>query len=175
VALAVKLYSADSKRYTVKNTLRVIATLLLAVFAGTFVVAAVNKKIRQKNLAKKRREPAAEKVITQEENTTPPAKPLFYTSVGGSNPDSKLEQPVNKMTSRYTIEIATLKSQGEADDLLLKLKGRGIDGFYTPTRRGGEVLYRVRLGMFTNQDDAEKTRLKVSQASPYKGTVAKLQ
>jgi hypothetical protein len=61
----------------VKNTLRVIATLLLAVFAGTFVVAAVNKKIRQKNLAKNRREPAAETVIAQEERAAPPVKPLF--------------------------------------------------------------------------------------------------
>lgn len=158
-----------------KNTLRVIATLIFAVFAGTFIVAIASKKIRHSDLAKKRREPATEAINTQEESKTPPTKPLFYTSVGGSNQGPKAQATVSKMTSRYTIEIATLKSQAEADDLLLKLKGRGIDGFYTPTRRGGEVFYRVRLGMFTNQDDAEKTRVKVSQASPYKGTVAKLQ
>ena len=155
-----------------KNTLRVITTLLLAVFAGTFIVAIASKKIRQKNLTKKHREPVTETVITQDDSAV---KPLFYTSVGGSNQGAKPEASTNKLTNRYTIEIATLKTQSEADDLLLKLKGRGIDGFYTPTRRGGEVFYRVRLGMFTSQDDAEKTRLKVSQASPYKGTVAKLQ
>ncbi|MEI6397857.1 MAG: SPOR domain-containing protein [Pseudomonadota bacterium] len=158
-----------------KNTLRVITTLLLAVFAGTFIVAIASKKIRQKNIAKKPREPLTEVVITQDDRAPLPVKPLFYTSVGGSNQGAKPEASTNKLTNRYTIEIATLKTQTEADDLLLKLKGRGIDGFYTPTRRGGEVFYRVRLGMFTNQDDAEKTRLKVSQASPYKGTVAKLQ
>ena len=175
MAIAVKLYRADPKRYTVKNTLRLIAILVLAVVTGTFVVATANKKIRHKHLTKISPESTSEDVITKEESARPAVKPLFYTSVGGSTQGSKRDTPSNKLNSRYTIELATLKTQGEADELLLKLKTRGIDGFYTPTRRGGEVLYHVRLGIFTNQDDAEKTRRKVSQASPYKGAVAKLQ
>ena len=82
--------------------------------------------------------------------------------------------PANRISNRYTIEIAALTSQSEAENLLLHLKSKGVNGFYTPVRRGSLVVYRVRAGMFTNSDDASKNLLKISSLAKVHGTVARL-
>jgi cell division septation protein DedD len=102
-------------------------------------------------------------------------QPVFYTSVGGSPAVEHDSTISTAKTTRYTIEIATLKSQSEAENLLLGLKAKKIDAFYTPTRRGSDVIYHIRIGLFSSAIDAEKKLNKISSTSRINGEVKKLQ
>jgi cell division septation protein DedD len=159
-----------------KKTIAFLATIALTVVVGAFTSSLINTKIRSRNKATAPQAQESASLASRAPSTPPPApKAVFYTSVGGSSPTSNDSSSANRISSRFTIEIAALSSQSDAEHLLMKLKSKGIDGFYTPVRRSGEVIYRVRTGMFTNMDDAEKSLLKVASLSNVKGTVAKLQ
>lgn len=151
-----------------KKTFLVLGSLVLIIFTGIFLVSFTLKQTRgakssPASLAKKESYPAS----TSSEDTT------FYDAVGTS-PRSTLS-PARKQATRFTIELASFNTQAEAESLLIKLKSRGIEGFYTPLRRGGTVVYRVRLGMFSNPEDAKKVLVKVNAATRVDGVVAKLQ
>lgn len=102
-------------------------------------------------------------------------KAVFYTSVGGSSANTQINPESDAVSHRYTIEVAQVSSQSEAEQILHKMKSRGVDGFYTPVRRGGQVIYRIRLGVYVSADDAAKNLAKISGRAQIKGEVAKLQ
>ena len=158
-----------------KKTIGIITILVSVVFTTAFGIAVVRKNSRKKSITKSE---LTEQGAHESLNSSAAKKqqnPLFYTSAGGSSPDKATEINSPKTSSRFTIEIANLTSQSEAETLLLNLKSKGIDGFYTPVRRGGEVYYRVRIGMFSNAEDAQKNLSKIAAAVKIKGTVSKLQ
>lgn len=151
-----------------KKTFLVLGSLVLIIFTGIFLISFTLKqtggaKSSPANLAKKENHPAS----SSGEDTT------FYDAVGTS-PRSTIT-PARTQATRFTIELASFNTQAEAESLLIKLKARGIEGFYTPLRRGGTVVYRVRLGMFSNPEDAKKVLVKVNAATRVAGIVAKLQ
>ena len=159
-----------------KKTICIIAALLGIVVVGAFTASTFNTKYQATKISAR----SSRRVHSTPESTASniaPATPkaVFYTSVGGSTPNLHSVTPANRISNRYTIEIAALSSQSEAEKLLLRLKSKGINGFYTPVRRGAEVIYRVRVGMFTNSDEAERSLLKVSSLSKVQGSVARLQ
>jgi len=151
-----------------KKTATILSALILVMFTGTFLVSYGLKKASDLRAAK---------TSTSTSLTDPKAaksdKVVFYETVGAS--PKAAENPSTRQITRFTIEVANFNDQSEAEALLLKLKSRGIEGFYTPVRRGGEVIYRVRLGMFANPDDAQKVLAKVNTVAKVNGTVSKLQ
>ena len=158
-----------------KKTIGIITTLLLTVFGGAFIASIINKKIQNKTSAQNVRKESISATEPQNAIPTPSApKAVFYTSVGGSSPTNDSATPETRVSTRYTIELGTLSSQAEAETLLLQLKSKGIDGFYTPTRRGGVVLYHVRLGLFAHPDDAEQSLKKIALRTKMTGRVTKL-
>ena len=158
-----------------KKTFTMFAVLILAISAGSFAISFGARKMRQLRTAKHPRHNPATENLTNALDKPQTTAPIFYQNVGSSTSAPGLQATEARQTSRFTIEIANLSSQSDAEALLIKLKAKGIDGFYTPVRRGGEVIYRVRLGMFNNADDAEKIRTKFSQITKMSGNVARLQ
>ena len=142
--------------------------MVLISFTGSFLISFGLKKARG---------PKDSSAITEtkpnHKNQNHSTDAAFYDAVGSS---PKATSPViQRQPTRFTIELASFNTQAEAESLLVRLKARGIDGFYTPLRRGGTVIYRVRLGMFANPDDAKKVLAKVNSAAQIGGVVAKLQ
>jgi cell division septation protein DedD len=149
-----------------KKFIIVLTCLVTVIFAGSFLLSRGLKKakiIGASNVAT---------THEQDNDSTDAAKPVFYESVGAS-PKPSFQNRI-KQASRFTIELANFTERDDAETLLLQLKARGIEGFYTPMRRGGQVIYRVRLGMFTNPDDAQRALAKVNSAAKVNGVVAKL-
>lgn len=141
-------------------------TFIAVIVSGSFLLSIAVKKYQAQRTISTTRETTAQRASTSE------AEQIFYNAVGSS----PKQRPVNqkKQSTRFTIELAHFNSQDEAEALLMKLKDKGIEGFYTPMRRGGTVIYRVRLGMFANPDDAKKVMAKVSASARINGTVTKL-
>lgn len=159
-----------------KKSVAFITILLVIVFAGSFAISVANQKIQQKKLVKKLLHPSrTNSTEIASNNNYPQTKEVFYSSVGGSTQKAKGLANAKKITARYTIDLAKLKSQTEAENFLLKLKSKGFDGFYTPTRRGSEVIYNVRLGMFTNSEEAKISISKIATSTQISGTITKLQ
>jgi cell division septation protein DedD len=160
--------------------LKIIIGLILATILMVYGAGYIRSK-RLANTNKKRATVAAsvttDQMPLQAEATRQAGaqNAVFYTSVGGSASETPRDTPKSSEYHRFTIEIASVRSQREADGILLSLRKQGLDGFYTPVRRGGEVIYRVRLGVYANPDDAGKALSKLARATQIKGQVAKLQ
>ena len=61
---------------------------------------------------------------------------------------------------KFVLQVAALSDQGKVDELRKKLKDAGISSF-TQKTPSGEIT-RVRVGPFTNKEEAEKVRAKLS-------------
>jgi cell division septation protein DedD len=149
-----------------KKFIIVFTCLVTVIFAGSFLLSRGLKKTKIIGA------PSIAAIYKQNNDSADAAKPVFYESVGAS-PKPSFQNRI-KQASRFTIELANFTEREDAETLLLQLKSSGIEGFYTPMRRGGQVIYRVRLGMFTNPDDAQKVLAKVNSAAKVNGVVAKL-
>ncbi|MEI6832796.1 MAG: SPOR domain-containing protein [bacterium] len=151
-----------------KKTITIVSSLVFISFTGSFLISYGLKKTRGlKDSAATNDLNGNRQISAQNTDST------FYNAVGSS--PKAASSPVPKQATRFTIELASFNNQTEAESLLMRLKSRGIDGFYTPLRRGGTVIYRVRLGMFANPDDANKVLAKVNSAAQVNGVVAKMQ
>ena len=101
-------------------------------------------------------------------------KPFFYSGVGGSNPE--LARPTStQKTIKFTVNIQTARTKQEAETLLLKLSQAGFSGYYTPVRQADQVLYHVRLGVFSEEGEAFKTVATLKRKTALAGSVAQLQ
>jgi cell division septation protein DedD len=158
-----------------KKNFTMFAVLILAISVGSFAISFGARKMRELRASKHPRNTRATENLTSGLDKIQTKTPIFYQNIGSSTSAPNLQAAEARQSSRFTIEITNLSSQSDAEALLIKLKAKGIDGFYTPVRRGGDVIYRVRLGMFNNADDAEKVRTKFSQMTKISGSVARLQ
>ncbi len=61
---------------------------------------------------------------------------------------------------KFVLQVAALSDQGKVDELREKLRKAGISSFTQKTPSGD--ITRVRVGPFTNKDEAEKVRAKLS-------------
>jgi cell division septation protein DedD len=157
-----------------KKTIAIATLAPVIIFSVVFSVAALKKRFRKEQLPSEERQSVSELKASAKASPKSEPNPVFYTNVGGSAPSDDLPVVSKKIATRYTIELGTVASQTDAESLLLRLKDRGIDGFYTPMRRSGKVVYHVRVGLYANQDDAEQSLKKFATRANVKGRVTKL-
>lgn len=72
----------------------------------------------------------------------------------------------------YTIQVGIMKDKASADTLLLKLKKSGYSAYMASSETSGKGgLYKVRLGTFSNKEDAQKEALKIDKNEGLSTTV----
>jgi cell division septation protein DedD len=107
-----------------------------------------------------------------------PESSAFSYEILGDAPPSAPPQGSPSSTveaeSAYTVEIAALPLQAAADALLDQLKAKGIDAYYTPLSDAGRVVYRVRQGIFSKENEAAKAALILSQRADMPAKAVKL-
>jgi cell division septation protein DedD len=57
---------------------------------------------------------------------------------------------------RYVIQIAALDEKTKAEDMVIKLSGRGVDAYLQETVVKGKTYYRVRCGKFVTKEEANE-------------------
>lgn len=82
-------------------------------------------------------------------------EPYFYQEIGTSRPKHKTSSELVSPLQQYTIELGAVKERGRAEDIVKQLHQQGIEAFYTPLNRQGQVIYRIRTGVFTRKDQAQ--------------------
>jgi len=138
---------------------------LLALVAGTAFIAA---RITAKNPAT----PFVDPVKSAPESLG--KRPFFYSTIGTSNPHS-IQAQFSQSLQKYTVHIRSFYQLREAEDLLKKLHNAGFFAYYTPVRQDGHVQYHVRLGIYSDAHEAEKSVGTLQKKLALKGSVTHLQ
>lgn len=147
-----------------RKTLLVILTLVLGVPTVAFVTA---KIVNRHN---KEQTPAAPSVAAK----TNAEKPLFYDSVGSSDPEAAVTKGAGRVI-RYTVSVKTVGTREEAEKILRDLTNAGLMGYYTPVRQKDHVAYHVRLGVYQDEREAAKTLATLQTKAKITGSVTQLQ
>lgn len=73
-------------------------------------------------------------------------------------PESKLKSKPAAAKEHFTIQVAAVKTAGNAGRLVSRLRQKGFQAYQVRSKVAGQgVWYRVRVGAFESRQDAEKT------------------
>ncbi|MEZ4741181.1 MAG: SPOR domain-containing protein [Bdellovibrionota bacterium] len=101
--------------------------------------------------------------------------PLFYTTIGHAPKNFKrLNRTTAIKSESFTLEISVARTQQEANKIIDDLSKIGVQAYYTPFNNEGQVVYRIRTGIFNNQETAKKTAKSLKIAKNIKSKPIKL-
>lgn len=71
----------------------------------------------------------------------------------------------NAAAGGFTVQVTALKNRADADAIASRLQGRGYRAYVVAPDAGGQVIYKVRVGMNMARPEAEQvmTRLKAEE------------
>lgn len=75
---------------------------------------------------------------------------------------------------KYTVQIASYPSEGEAQKTSAGLKEKGFSAFYVPAKIKDKTWYRVSVGLFTTSEEADEYRKKLDKEGISKTIVQKV-
>nr|ADI87847.1 hypothetical protein AKSOIL_0339 [uncultured bacterium Ak20-3] len=103
----------------------------------------------------------------------PSMEPLSYESLGNFPP---LDQGQSGTGSEkeYTLEIGTCNDKGCITKTLGFLAQKGVDAFYTPSKKDGLSVFHIRRGIFTSRQSAEKAQALLSKDKKINASVVEL-
>ena len=99
------------------------------------------------------------------------AKPQNVSSTAVSaqaEPDSKASLPIKDSSKKWSVQIAAVPAKTAADALMQRLKDRGYDSYVIKAEVKGQSYYRVRVGRFDSQADAESMRQSLASKEGYR-------
>lgn len=114
-------------------------------------------------------------------NTT--SKPImtFYDTLAkpGKNvkepapSDSKIETKIDKSSRKiYTIQAGAMRDKSLADSVVSKLKRNGYSAYIVSSESSGKgIWHKVRLGAFSNKEDAHKEAVRIEKKEGISTTV----
>lgn len=104
-----------------------------------------------------------------------PKNIFFYTDIGSSQSIKNDElDSISIASKKFTIELSTVSNRHEAESLIGELRRKGILAYYTPIRRGPDVRFKIRIGVFSTPNDAEKKLQNMARGLPLKAKIIKL-
>lgn len=107
-------------------------------------------------------------------SATRPNADLFYKSIGLAPQGFGSPVETEPLPARYTLEISSKYSQGEAEKLVEELSAQGVEAFFTPLAREGRVLYRIRTGVFNDPATAQSAQQALLKRHQVEAAVARL-
>jgi cell division septation protein DedD len=68
----------------------------------------------------------------------------------------------------FVVQVASLRSRGEADAIARRLSSKGFPSFVTTPGSGGPRVYRVRVGKFIDRREAETVARRLEKEEQFK-------
>lgn len=84
-----------------------------------------------------------------------PMQAYFYKEIGTTVKNQSVEQE-SPPDAQYTAEIEATTEIQKAQQTVTTLSRKGVDAFYTPLNRNGNVIFRIRSGVFTSEREAKR-------------------
>ena len=137
-------------------------TLLVFTLAGLVSTKIISLKLSQK-IAEKRRKPASE-------------IPLFFYNSIGATPALQPSKDVKfNSAQKFTVEVGYTRTRSAAEKVIDRLNQSGFPIFMTPVQlKNGKVAYKIRMGLFTNQQNAKNATIVLRERTKYKGRLIAL-
>ena len=79
-------------------------------------------------------------------------------------------KPAASPLNRLTIQVGAFKERAAAEAIVKRLKGKGYSAYLVPVSEG---LYNVRVGSFTDREDAERILAKLESQEKFKPFIVK--
>ncbi len=102
------------------------------------------------------------KVVTEE--TKVPEEIKVEEESGSDEYDATKEKQLRNFIftdgNLYCYQVMSLRKEKDAQKEVDKLKNKGFNAFYVPAKVKGRQYYRVRIGYFNSQSEADKDRRK---------------
>ena len=95
------------------------------------------------------------------------AHPRPLPHAGGELGGSK---PTPTPISRLTLQVGAFKERAAAEAIVKRLKGKGYSAYLVPVSEG---LFNVRVGSFTDREDAERVLAKLETQEKFKPFIVK--
>jgi cell division protein FtsN len=73
-------------------------------------------------------------------------------------PISELPTVAGSAIGKYTVQVASYATEGEAKTFAAGLKAKGWNAFYLPAEIAGKTWFRVSVGLFTTSNSAKEFR-----------------
>lgn len=87
-----------------------------------------------------------------------------------ATPAPKSQKSSPAPISRLTIQVGAFKERGAAEAIVKRLKGKGYSAYLVPVSEG---LFNVRVGSFTDREDAERVLAKLETQEKFKPFIVK--
>lgn len=68
----------------------------------------------------------------------------------------------------FVVQVASLRSRGEADAIAKRLSSKGFPSFVTTPGTGGPKVFRVRVGKYADRKEAETVARKLEKEEQFK-------
>ncbi len=107
--------------------------------------------------------------IAKNENPLPQVK-----DDGPRIPSSLPKAVAPQSIGKFTVQVASYKTEDEAKEFAEGLKTKGFSAFYVPAKIKSQTWYRVSVGLFTSQSEAMQHKAKLYKTANLKGFVAKI-
>lgn len=113
--------------------------------------------------------PQAPPAVTTEAQsvpTPPPAQPTPPVETAKAAPAATRDaQSAPAASGGFTVQVTALKTKADADAIAQRLQGRGYRAYVVAPEGGGQVIYKVRVGMNMDRPEAEAVmaRLKTEE------------
>jgi cell division septation protein DedD len=70
-------------------------------------------------------------------------------------------------SKKWSVQISAAPGKDSADHLIAQLKAKGYDGYVAQAEVKGQTYYRVRVGHFDKQEEAESLRQQLVHQAGY--------
>ena len=118
-------------------------------------------KAQEKATPRPTPKPVAPPKPTAAPKATPKATPT---------PAKPQKSPAATPLARLTIQVGAFKERAAAEAIVKRLKGKGYSAYLVPASEG---LFNVRVGSFTDREDAERVLAKLESQEKFKPFIVK--
>jgi len=122
----------------------------------------------------------AKRLEAPEPPPEPAVEPVVATPVPAIAEQPKVERPPAVTTTTkaidpgepkgtgFVVQVASLKSRGEADAIAKRLSSKGFPSFVTTPGSSGPKVFRVRVGKYADRREAETVARKLEKEEQFK-------
>jgi cell division septation protein DedD len=82
--------------------------------------------------------------------------------------ESPAPAPAPAEDGGFTVQVTALKNRPEADAIAQRLQTRGYKAYVVAPGAGGQVIYKVRVGMNMQRQEADKVMRRLQNEEKFK-------
>jgi cell division septation protein DedD len=98
----------------------------------------------------------------------PAPAPAPKASPEANEPAAPSNAPAPAEDGGFTVQVTALKNRPEADAIAQRLQARGYKAYVVAPAAGGQVIYKVRVGMNMQRQEADKVMRRLQNDEKFK-------